>query len=191
MPVVPSWMRRLSWQTFVLALVSGGIIHISATLIMPRLAAASAFHRLAAGLPVNRMRVLPPATAEAQPLPFVGPDVRLAVCRFDVSDSLVTVTALLPDKGWTLGLYSAHGDNFYVVPAQDFRRSEVTFTLAPQTDRFLGFINLGRVADTSASQISVPEPQGLIVLRAPIRGRAYQAETEAILQRAQCSTQRG
>ena len=190
MPVIPSWLRRLSWQTTLVALVSGGIIHISATLLMPRLATASAYQRLAASLPANRMRVLPPATAESQHLPFVGPDVRLAVCRFDVSTTAVTVTAMLPDRGWTLGLYTPQGDNFYVIPAQDFRRSEVSFTLAPQTDRFLGFINLGRAADTSASEISVPSPQGLVVLRAPIRGRAYQAEAEAILQRAQCSTQR-
>ena len=191
MPIIPSWFRRLSWQTAVTALVSGGIIHITATLIMPRFATASAYHRLAAQLPANRMRVLPAATVDNQPLPFIGPDVRLAVCRYDVSDGPVTVTAQLPDRGWTLGLYTPTGDNFYVIPAQDFRRAEVNFRLAPQTDRFLGFINLGRTADTSASEVTVPQARGLIVLRAPIRGRAYQAEAEAILGRAQCSTQRG
>ena len=96
-------------------MVSGGIIHISATLVVPQLAKASAFQRLSEALPVNSMRVLPPAGAK-QPIPYLGPDVRLAVCRFDIGDGPVAVTMALPNKGWTLGLYTGDGDNFYVLP---------------------------------------------------------------------------
>lgn len=190
MSMIPAWMRRLSWQTVLLAVVSGGIIHICATLIMPELATANGVSRMSAALPTNRMRVLPPANAEAQLLPFVGTDVRMAVCRFDVSDGPVGISAVLPDKGWTLGLYSLRGDNFYVVPAQDLRQTEVTFQLMPQTERFLGIFNIGRHAETSASQITVPQAQGLVVIRAPLRGRAYQSDTEAYLQRARCGSPR-
>ena len=183
---LPGWVHRLSWQTAVVAAVSGGIIHICATLAMPRFAAASGVQRLSANLPVNRMQVLPPATAERQHLPYHGPDVRLAVCRYDVADGPVTVSAVLPDKGWSLAIYSMQGDNFYIVPAQDYRRSEVSFQLIPQSERFLGVFNLTRGVETSASQITVPEPRGLIVVRGPMRGRTYHSETEAYLQRAFC-----
>lgn len=189
--MIPGFLKRLSWQTGLLALVSGGIIHICATLVMPQLATASGVQRLSDQLPTNRMRVLPLVTAGNQILPFVGPDVRFAVCRYDVSDGPVRVTASLPDKGWSLALYSPQGDNFYVVPAQDYRRLEVSFQLIPQTERFLGFFNLGRTIETSASQITVPSAQGLVVIRAPLRGRAYQGDTEAHLLRAQCSPFRG
>ncbi|MGE0701981.1 MAG: hypothetical protein AB7O57_22985, partial [Hyphomicrobiaceae bacterium] len=99
--MIPDWVRGLSWYTALLALVAGGIIHISATLVVPQLARASAFQRLSEVLPVNRMRVLPPVDADTQPLPYLGPDVRIAVCRYDVGDGPVSVTVSLPDRGWT------------------------------------------------------------------------------------------
>ena len=147
--------------------------------------------RLGETLPANRMRVIPPATSENQLVPFVGPDVRLAVCRYDVTDGPVNVIATLPDKGWSLGIYTMQGDNFYVIPATEFRRSEVTFQLIPQSEKFLGLFSMSRGVEASASQIPVLQPQGLVVVRAPMRGRAYQAETEAFLQRAECAVSRG
>lgn len=173
-----------------IALVSGAIIHIGSTLAVPRLAKGSAYDKLAAGLPLNTMQVLPPATATVQPLPFVGPDVRLAVCRYDVSQGPVSIAVQLPEKGWSLGLYTRAGDNFHAVPAQDFRKTTVQFTLVPPPEKLLGIFNWGRTADTSASRISVPQPEGLVVLRAPLRGRAYQSETDAVLARAQCAPAR-
>ena len=195
MPVIsdwlPTWLRHLSWQAALVALVSGGIIHIVATLVIPQFATAGGVKRLAGALPTNRMQVLPRTSAENQPVPFVGPDVRLAVCRFDVTEGPVNVSAMLPDKGWSIGIYTMQGDNFYVIPAADYRRAEVSFQLIPQTEKVLGFFNFSRSVEASASQIPVAQPQGLIVVRAPLRGRAYLAETEAYLQRAQCAVSRG
>ena len=154
------------------------------------LATSSAWHRVGASLPPNRMIVLPPATSDKQVLPFIGPDVRLAVCRYDVTNGPVNISATLPDKGWTLGLYTPAGDNFYAIPAQDFRRSEVRFVLSPPAERFLGLFDWGRQPDTIAGNIAVPTAQGLVMLRAPMRGRAYTSEIEAVLARAQCAPQR-
>jgi uncharacterized membrane protein len=190
MPLSRDWLRRVSWQTLLVALVAGGIIHISATLIIPQFAKASAFQRLTAGLQPNRMRILPPATADSQPLPFIGPDERLAVCHYNVTAGPVEVAVVLPDRGWTLAIYAANGDNLYLIPAQDMRRLELTLTLVPQAERFLGFFSLGRQADVTPSQVSVPGNEGLIVVRAPIRGRAYAAETESALARADCRPKR-
>jgi uncharacterized membrane protein len=178
--------------TIVLALVTGGIVHITATLIVPHLAKASAFQRLAEQLPFNRMRILPPAEAGSQPIPYLGPDVRLAICRYDVSDGPVAVTTSLPDKGWTLGLYTEIGDNFYVLPAPEQRSGDITVTLVAAGERSFSLLTLGRPqAITSISQIEVPETTGFVVIRAPVRGRAFAAEIEATLRRAHCSVKRG
>lgn len=193
MPLNLGWLQRLSWQTVATALVAGGIIHISATLVIPQFAKASAFQRLTASMPANRMRLLPVTTPENQLLPIQGPDDRLAICRYDLSAGPVEVSAVLPDKGWTLGFYTPDGDNFYVIPAQEFRRSEITLTLVPATDRLFGLFSMfgfGRTTDTTVSHVTVPLPQGLIVVRAPVRGRAFAADTEAQLSRAQCGTKR-
>jgi len=190
--MMPNWMRRLNWYMIVLGLVVGGLIHIVATLIVPQFATANAFQRLSHALPVNRMRILPPVDAATQPLPYVGPDVRLAMCQFDVSDGPVAMKVSLPDNGWTLSFYTVAGDNFYVLPAQEGRTSDLTLTLLPPGERSFSLLTLGaRAPAPSLSQIEAPEKTGFAVIRAPMRGRAFAAEIEAILKRAECAVQRG
>ena len=190
--MIPNWLKGLSLYTVLLALVAGSMIHIIATLAVPEFSKASAFQRLSQLLPVNRMRVLPPVDASSQPLPYVGPDVRLAVCQYDVGDAPVTVTATLPDAGWTLGLYTGWGDNFYVLPAQEGRAGDVSLTLIPRGERSFSLLTLGgRTTQTSISQIEVPESVGFAVIRAPMRGRAFAADIEASLKRAGCAVKRG
>lgn len=191
MSVKAALFGRPSWQMLVLALVAGGLIHISATLVMPHFATASGVQRLSQDLPANRMRILPPATGGAQSLPFLGPDFRLAVCRYDVSDGPVRVSGVLADKGWSISLYSPQGDSLYVLPAQDYRRLDVSFQIVPQAERYLWLFSVGKSVEASVGQVAVPQNEGLVVVRAPVRGRAYQAETEAFLARAQCAPHKG
>lgn len=189
-PWAPSRLWRIRWQTLLVSLLAGGVVHILATLVVPKLATGTAWQKVGTSLPTNRMIVLPPATPDKQVLPFVGPDVRLAICRYDVGNGPVNIVATLPDKGWTLGIYTPAGDNFYAIPAQDFRRVEVRFVLSPPAEKFLGMFEWGRQPDSTAGNIAVPTTQGLVVLRAPLRGRAYTSEIEAVLARAQCTPQR-
>ena len=140
-----------------------------------------------AGAGDNVVRVLPPADAGNQPLPYLGPDVRLAVCRYDVSDGPVSVTVALPDKGWTLGLYSTLGDNFYVMPAQQLRRSEVTFVIVPGGEKVLDFGASTRRPTGDETQVDSPTAEGLVLVRAPLRGLSWRGETEAKLRRASCA----
>ena len=187
MPMIPAWLKRLSWQTVAVAAVTGGIVHITATLVLPQFARATAFHRIAANLSLNAMHILPPATPEAQPLPFLSADERIAVCKFSIDAGPVDVTAVLPEKGWSIGLYTASGDNFYVVPAQDMRRFEIALTLVPAQERFFGYFSLGKQVDLSATQVHVPTNVGYIVVRGMSRGRSYSADIEQTLKQARCT----
>lgn len=182
--------ERVSWQIVALALVCAGIVHIAATLLVPQLATRGAVQVLLTDLPVNKMQVLPPVSAQKQLLPFMNPDTRLAVCRYDISGGPVTIKALLPEKGWSLDLYTPNGDNFYAIPAQDLRRAEVSFVLVPPTERSRGFINFGRLTEMKVSEITVPQSQGLVVVRATLRGQSYARELEAQLALASCGLQR-
>lgn len=192
LPMMPGWIRQLSWYTALLALVAGGLIHIAVTMMVPQLATAGAFQDLAQSLPINRMRILPPFDAATQPLPYMGPDVRIAVCRFDVSDSPVAIKVNLPDSGWMLALYTEWGDNFFVLPAQEGRAADVNLTLTAPSERSFSLLSLGgRTAQTSISQIEAPEKTGFAVIRAPMRGRAFAGEIEETLKRAGCEAGRG
>ena len=53
---IPNPLRNANWQLILAAPVAAGILHICATFAAPYLTAASAYSRLAPGLPVNRMR---------------------------------------------------------------------------------------------------------------------------------------
>lgn len=191
MQMMRGWFEGFRWYIALVGLVTGAIIHIVATLILPQFAKASAFQRLSQSLPINRMRLLPPVDAANQPLPYLGPDLRLAVCRYDVGDGPVAVTMALPDTGWTLGLYTKQGDNFYVLPAQEHRSDDITLTLVPPGERSFSLLTLGgRTPAASISQIEVPHLEGFIVIRAPLRGRAFAADIEQTLKRANCYVKR-
>ena len=186
-PRVPRWIRQIGWRTVAGAMLLAGIVHISATLAVPLLGPGNAFRKLRETLPVNQMVFLPPPTPANQLLPFVAADALYAACRFDVSATGVTVSALLADPGWTLSLHTPQGDNFYVMPAQQLRRSEVTFVIVPGGDKLVDFGASARRPTGDETQVDLPVAEGLVLVRAPLRGLSWRAETEAKLRRASCA----
>lgn len=180
----PRWTREIGWRTLAAALLVGGIVHISATLALPVIGPNGAFERVRDVLPANRMVLLPAPVPGKQLLPFMMPDALYAMCRFDVRQGPLNVTAALTEPGWSLSLHTPQGDNFYVMPAQQSRRSEVSLVLVSGADR---------AGDTAATrrgivdgQIAAPTNEGLVVVRAPLKGLAWRAEAEAALRRANC-----
>lgn len=182
--------RIVNWQVVLAALVAGGIVHIGTTLSVPFTATASAFKRVSAALPANKMVVLPPATPAKQPLPFLSPEARFAICRFDLSDGPIAVTVTLPERGWLLTVHSTIGDVFYAAPGQDVRSMDVSFRLVPAAERLLGLLPGGRSMDGDGTSISSPTRQGLILLRAPISGEAFGQRIEKILAQASCALEK-
>ena len=96
----------------------------------------------------------------------------------------VAVTATVADAGWALSLHGVRGGNFYVLPGQPLRRTEVSLLVIP------GGVDTAPIAKregSSETPVASPTAEGLIVLRAPLRGLAWRAETEATLQGATCT----
>jgi len=81
--------------------------------------------------------VLPPLAPGKQPLPYLPPDALYAMCRYDISVDSLTVTAAMAHAGWTLSLHTPQGDNFYVMPAQETRRAEISLVVVPGAERLL------------------------------------------------------
>lgn len=183
-----TWPKRCNWRVIGAALCSIGILHILMTFAAPSLATATAYARLAGALPQNTMQILPPVTATAQPLPFLAPDGRFALCRFDARQGSVAIKAVLPGAGWSLALYNPEGENFYTAVAPPGRRVEVSLQLVPSEDRFTGLTPEARgerrVADTT---LSLPAQTGIAVVQAPDQGAAYAARNIAELRRATCA----
>jgi uncharacterized membrane protein len=182
-PLAAAIVRWLSWRTLAAAMLLGGIVHICATFLATLPATGEAYRQLAEKLPINTMTVLALQAPGRQILPFLPPDALYAMCRYDLSGGPVAVSATVLAAGWALSVHTPEGSNFYVLPGQSQRRTEVSFVLVSSGPDALP---TPRRASATESQIASPTLEGLVVLRAPLRGLAWTAETEATLQRASC-----
>lgn len=181
-------VRNANWLLILAVPVAAGILHICATMAAPYLTAASAYNRLVPGLPLNRMEVLNAAAPGAEPLPFMSPDARYAMCRFDAHDGPVDVSATLPaDQGWSLSVVTPTGDNIYAAASVPSRPTPISLVLVPSEDAFLGVTPEARGI---ARNLQPPTPlavsQGIVVVRGPDKGFAYAPHVEALLRDAKC-----
>ena len=181
-------LKGRRWRWVPAAVVALGLIHIVAVLAMPHVANESAVQRLSASLPVNRMQVLAPIGPDAQPIPFLPPDVRYAVCVYDVTNGPVTIAANLADATWSIALYTPLADNYYTLAAKDLRRGGVALTIALASDRPVDGGAASQLSE-SHTRVTAPARKGLAVIRAPMQGLAFSAMIEAELKRATCTPQ--
>jgi uncharacterized membrane protein len=131
------------------------------------------------------MTVLPQQAPGKQILPELPPDMLYAVCRFDLHQGTVAVRATVLGPGWALSVHTPQGGNIYVLTGQPGRTTDVSFVLvsnAPDAAQ-----SIPRRESAADTPIISPATEGLVVLRAPVRGLAWTAETEAILRRASCA----
>ncbi len=181
---LPGWLRGLGWRRLAGVALLAGIVHICATLAAPMLTSRHAFLQLRDKLPANSMVVLPPQAPAQQLLPYLPPHMLYAICRYDLAGGPVAVRATVAGAGWALSLHATQGENFYVLPGQPLRRTEVSLLVVPKGPEAP---LIPRSESTADTPVVSPTREGLIVLRAPVRGLAWAAETEAMLQRASCT----
>ncbi len=182
-------LKKANWQLIIAAPIAAGILHICATLAAPYLTAASAFTRLAPALPVNKMLVLHDIAPGAEPLPFLSPHARYAMCLFDSTKGPVSVSATLPpDPGWMLAVITPQGDNVYAAASSPGRETPITLVLVPSESHFLGVTPEARgIARDQQPPAAIAAKHGIVVLRGPDRGLAYHSEVEKSLKQAACS----
>ncbi len=102
---VPSLLRLV-----LLGLIGAAIVHITVLLLVPVFSDTNAWTRIEATTtayrfePLDRKRGL---SGDGDPL------IREAVCRFDLADGPVHLTAERPVPYWSLSIYAPNGDNLY------------------------------------------------------------------------------
>jgi uncharacterized membrane protein len=182
-------LPRIWLRTIVAGLMAAGILHVLITFAWPTLRGREAFAGIKAITQVNQMRLLPPTSTKTQVLPFQSPDMRYALCRFDASDSAIVVRASLPEPGWIFSIHSPAGETVYVITGQEQKRTDVALLLLPPGDRFLGVLPEARIG-SGLSQLQLGIKEGTIMLRAPSKGPAFNAEIDAELIKASCLPRR-
>lgn len=158
--------------TLILAL----IVHISAVLGIPYLSENDAWRRLLNFTEPNQMRVLETLN-DNQLWAFHAPDIKYAVCRYDITRAPVRVDFTILRGFWSVALYDNQGRNFYAADGFDLLRPRMSLILLGEDDV--------REGDRSLP-IKVPSEQGLVVLRAPIDSQVMAPKTLELLKEAEC-----
>ena len=180
MNTVLKWAGAIArqWRLLSASLVAAAIVHILLTLSSAQFAEATSYQVLSKDLPVNQATFGKPVTAATQPLPFFSPDALYSFCRYDASTTRIRVSAILPDVGWSLSLHTPKGENFYFVPGNGRRSTDIDLVLVPPGDVFAhGNIEVNR-SNKSIPQIKLPHVRGLVILRAPVKGLAYRRQID-------------
>ena len=189
--------KTVYWSA--VGIVLGTILHIGYVLAAPHLSAHTAWRQLAPQLPVNEMKLLPPVRPGAQPLPFMAPDVRYAMCRFDLAAGPLQVRTPLLDASWLVMLFTAQGENFTTFASSDVQKSELEMTVTSSTEQSLLQAMQTFLTRTQKEtrgprdpglMITAPTREGLVVVRAPVLGVAFDKQVEEALSAAACGLQK-
>lgn len=88
--------------------------HVVAVQAMPRLLMNVAIERLSAP-GFNRWQVADRVTPASRQIVRPSPDFAYSACAFDLSEGPVIITAAPWNDYWSLSLYGANSDNFFVI----------------------------------------------------------------------------
>lgn len=176
------------WPWAAGALFAAGIIHIAAIFAMPYLAKQDAWARLAEISGENQMYVLPvPDASQTEPaLPLMSPDLGYAFCRFNLKKNNVAVIAEFSEPAWSVSVSTRRGENFYLISGADAKRKELRLLITPR-DRLAEEVSTEQ-NDEGEEQIIVisPSDEGVVMIRAPIRGPSYMQRTFDALRKVSC-----
>lgn len=173
------------WPWMIAIAFCAGIIHIAAVFAVPYLATRDAWARISSIAGENRLYLLPVAS-EDPALPYMLPDVAYAVCRYDLARNNVLIHTSLADATWNIAISGRYGENFYFISGAEAKRRELRLLLVPRE-------RLSEEASTEHSEegdeqiiVISPTMQGLVMIRAPMRGRGFARDTINALQGAKC-----
>lgn len=177
---------RMPGLYIALGLVLAGLIHIVAVLALPSLAPKNGFSRLAALGPVNTVIQIPPASPGQQPMPMMAPDVRYALCRFDLAGGPVRLNTRIADELLLIALYTPEAENFYSVVGAELKRAEIDLIIAAadQTVEEAG-VDSPESSD-NIIVVNSPVKEGIALLRLPLAGPSRAGYAEQALKATSC-----
>lgn len=105
----------MNWGRYVLgALVVAALVHFAAIIAVPRVLMHVAMERIGGG-GSNTWRVSDRVTAASRQIVRPSPDFAYSACVFDLSGGPVVIAATPWHTYWSLSLYGANSDNFFVI----------------------------------------------------------------------------
>lgn len=166
---------NLTWiaATITLAL----FVHISTVLAIPYLSENDAWRRLEKSTQPNKMHIFKDLKAGNKLWAFHAPDIKYAICRYDIARAPVRVDFELLRGVWSVALYDNQGRNFYAADGFDLLRERMSlFLIGPDHLKI----------EDQGLPLAVPSEQGLVVIRAPVDNGILEKQVIEKLERAKC-----
>lgn len=176
----------IRWLLWLLGgLVLGGIVHLSTVLLLPRTATQDAYSRLAPITPVNGFAALPAPSPDKATLPFMDPAFAVAVCRYDLTDAPLKLTAPISQAYISVSFYTRFGVAYYAITDRAAGRRLIELDLMTAAQRSL-LPDDEEVTAADRLIVESPTPTGLVVLRALSPEPGSMPIARGILAAAQC-----
>ena len=155
---------------------------------LPHISEHKAWDRIGDNYQLNSMTVLPPITPDAQPLPFMAPDIRYAICKYNVKDRTLKVHASLLNEMWSVAIFNRRGDNIYTLSGNDLRSRDVDMKISLEANDVLRLGFRSKAFLEQGIPVKVREAEGLVMIRAPLISDAYAEQAITELGRARCKS---
>jgi uncharacterized membrane protein len=172
-------MSWLKWGAFTLVLAA--IVHWTTVAYTPTLIMSRAMSTIAANTKgTNTIGHGERSTAASRAIVLPSPDLLYSTCTYDVSRRpLKIVTAAPTETYWSVALYAANTDNFYVLNDTAARGQPTTIILVGQ----------GQTVPPQAEGtivVSAPTPKGIVLFRTLINGDERLADLDQQRRAAKC-----
>jgi uncharacterized membrane protein len=156
----PPTKRYWTWWTLIV-LVIAILVHVLSVWAVPRVIMSKVFEGVPAASDTNRAFYPPMTSAESRSIVMPSPDLLYAICTYDLAGGPVRVTANPGlDSYWSVALYSAASDNWYVINDRQAGGRPVDIVVAER-----GMVRSASAASTSAKVLEAPSQKGLVLMR--------------------------
>lgn len=178
--------RWLFWLAS--GLLLGGVVHFATILYLPNTATQNAYARIAAVSPVNRMTPLPAPNAEKSVVPLMDPAFAAAVCRYDLRDAPLKLTAPVSPAYTSVTFYTNKDVAYYAINDRAAGRRTIELDLMTAAQR-AQLPDDEEIAAADRLIVESPSQTGLIVVRALAPEPGMMPAAVASLSGARCQPQ--
>jgi uncharacterized membrane protein len=176
----------IRWLLWLLAgALLGGIVHLVAVLILPRTATQDAYTRLSPIAPVNTVAAVPQPSPQNEAMPFMDPAFATAVCRYDISERPLKLTAPVIAAYTSVSFYTRRGVAYYAINDRAAGRRVIELDLMTSAQR----AQLPEDEEVTAADrliVESPTATGLILLRTLAPEPGLMPVAHGALEKATC-----
>jgi len=169
------WLRWL--------LLASGIVlvvHVATVRLLPTIVMGVATASMARVSGFNSAVFPPRADATSRAIVRPSPDLLYAGCAFDVRHGPLRIRAEVPrDTYWSLSMFAANTDNFFVVNDRQAESSTVDLVLARA--------GTAVTLPAGARLVEAPSSRGIVLTRTLIAGDQHLGELDAARRRFTCA----